>query len=177
MTMNTYVKSNSSGSCGNCGQGSNCNCDGSCGSCGDGAYVRPRFFSGQLLTEDDLQSLADYVSAKGRLHNRHFFGDGVVCGLEVTCNPCGGGKVIVDPGHALDCCGNDLVLSCATELDINAMIRELRTKQLGGYDCGDPCKDVKEDCNHKLPDTLPQAVHCLAITRFTYVIARKKLIP
>jgi hypothetical protein len=111
------------------------------GVCEAKGLARPRFFAGQLLTEDDLQSLADYVVQKSRLHNRHFVGDGVVCGLQVHCHPCGGGKLIVQAGHALDCCGNDLVLECAVELDINAMVRDLRRNQLGGYDCGDPCAD------------------------------------
>jgi hypothetical protein len=102
--------------------------------------MRPRFFAGQLLTEDDLQLLGDYVVAKHRLHNRFLFGEGVVCGLEVTCHPCGGGQVIVQPGYALDCCGNDLMLVCPQTLDINAMVRELRRRLLG-VDCGDPCAD------------------------------------
>ena len=74
------------------------------------AFVRPRFFAGQLLTEDDLGTLTAYTTAKDRLHNRYLFGAGVVCGLWVSCDPCGGGTVTVQPGYALDCCGNDLVL-------------------------------------------------------------------
>src|SRR5262249_617575 len=68
------------------------------------------------------------------------------CGLEVTCHPCGDGSVIVNPGYALDCCGNDLLVACATTLDINAMVRDLRRRLLG-IDCGDPCaddQDIKE---------------------------------
>jgi hypothetical protein len=105
---------------------------------------RPQFFSGQLLTEDDLQLLSDYVAAKSRLHNRFLHGYGVVCGLLVMCHPCGGGKVIVQPGTALDCCGNHIVVPCPVELDINAMVQALRIELRGGYDCGDPCK---EPCN------------------------------
>ena len=101
------------------------------------AFVRPRFFAGQLLTEDDLEALSGYVTAKSRLHNRHLFGAGVVCGLQVTCDPCGGGTVRVAPGYALDCCGNDIVVDCATTLDVNALIRDLRMRSLGA-DCGDP---------------------------------------
>lgn len=132
-----------------------CSCGGSgCASCTTQGYVRPRFFAGQLLTEEDLQALSDYVVNKNRLHNRHFLGDGVVCGLQVGCGPCGGSKVIVQPGHALDCCGNDLVLECAVELDAIAMVRDLRLKQRGGADCGDPCADrlpngEKRDPNQK----------------------------
>jgi hypothetical protein len=115
---------------GDCGCGGACKAD---------SYVRPRFFAGQLLTEEDLELLGEYVTAKNRLHNRNFFGDGVVCGLEVSCHPCGGGRVIVRPGHALDCCGNDIVVPCEADLDVNAMIHRLRVDTLGGYDCGDPC--------------------------------------
>jgi hypothetical protein len=119
-----------------------CSCGGTgCASCLGQGIVRPRFFAGQLLTEDDLQLLTDYVAQKNRLHNRYLFGEGVVCGLEVTCHPCGDGQVIVHPGYALDCCGNDLTLSCAQTLDINAMIRDLRRDKLGGFDCVDPCPD------------------------------------
>jgi hypothetical protein len=93
------------------------------------------------LTEDDLQSLVDYVVGKNRLHNRHLFGDGVVCGLTVTCPPCETGHVVVNPGYALDCCGNDIVVTCPKDLDINQMVRQLLLQQRNG-DCGDPCADV-----------------------------------
>jgi hypothetical protein len=115
-----------------------CGCS-ECATCQGQGYTRPLFFAGQLLTEDDLQQLTDYVVAKNRLHTRYLAGSGVVCGLEVVCEPCGGGKVIVNPGYALDCCGNDIVLSCPQTLDINKMVRDLKLKLRGGYDCGDPC--------------------------------------
>ncbi|WP_410636484.1 hypothetical protein [Amycolatopsis sp. cmx-4-83] len=104
------------------------------------AFVRPRFFSGQLLTEDDLTLLTDYVAGKDRLHNRMLSGPGVVCGLEVTCGSCTGGTVLVHPGHALDCCGNDIVLSCKEKVDVQALVRELRVSS-PGVGCGDPCDD------------------------------------
>jgi hypothetical protein len=107
------------------------------------ALVRPRFFAGQLLTEDDLQQVIDYVVEKQRLHNRYLFGDGVACGLEVSCDPCDPGKVVVAPGYALDCCGNDIVLACPATVDVLAMIRDLRTRLRGGHDCGDPCEEVE----------------------------------
>jgi hypothetical protein len=92
-----------------------------------------------LLTEDDLQSLGDYVVAKNRLHNRSLMGSGVVCGLQVTCPPCGCGTVVVNPGYAIDCCGNDIAVACPQTLDINQMVRNLLLKLRGGADCGDPC--------------------------------------
>jgi hypothetical protein len=121
---------------------SGCACGGSgtpcTGSCRKQGTARPRFFAGQLLTEDDLEALTAYVTAKSRLHTRYLAGAGVVCGLEVTCPPCGGGTIRVQPGYALDCCGRDIMLPCPVDLDINAMVRDLRLSQIGA-DCGDPC--------------------------------------
>src|SRR5688572_25088288 len=151
--MNAKTKTSKSGGCGcggsgksgGCGCGSGveavlCGCrDVGCATCRNQGFVRPRFFAGQLLTEEDLQKMIDYVVAKNRLHNQRLLGDGVVCGLEVSCHPCGGGTVVVKPGYALDCCGNDLLLSCPQPLDINAMVRDLKRSLRGGHDCGEPC--------------------------------------
>lgn len=118
--------------------------DCACGCGGDvtrsSAFVRPRFFAGQLLTEDDLGLLVDYTTAKGRLHNRSLYGPGVICGLGVTCAPCGGGTVTVHPGHALDCAGNDIVVPCTEQVDVGALVREQRVNALG-VDCGENCDD------------------------------------
>jgi hypothetical protein len=114
-----------------------CGCGGMATHVGS-AFVRPRFFAGQLLTEDDLQALTGYITGKDRLRNRLLFGSGVVCGLEVACDPCGDGKVTVRPGYALDCCGNDIVVGCPEQVDVNALVHDLRVRSLG-VDCGDPC--------------------------------------
>ena len=157
MIANSSIKGSGCG----CGGGTalsvtQCSCGGTgCAHCQGQGIVRPRFFAGQLLTEDDLQLLTNYVGQKNRLHNRHLFGAGVVCGLDVTCHPCADGRVIVNPGYALDCCGNDLTLACPQTLDINGMIRDLRRDQLGGYDCGDPCSRPKhENDEHEDADKL-----------------------
>ncbi|MGB3441553.1 MAG: hypothetical protein WBA97_22625 [Actinophytocola sp.] len=113
-----------------------CGCGGT--SAWPATFVRPRFFAGQLLTEDDLSLLVEYTTGKTRLHNRTVYGPGVVCGLEVSCDPCGGGAVTVHPGHALDCRGNDIVLSCKEKVDVSALVREQRVSSLG-VDCGEPC--------------------------------------
>lgn len=139
--------------------------DATCG-CQEGLTVRPNFFAGQLLTDDDLQALTDYILTKRRLHNRFIVGSGVACGLAVTCHPCGGGKVIVKPGYALDCCGNDIFVPCPVELDINAMVRDLKFKRLG-RDCGDPCTDATQTSpkSDKKEDCLPPADrYCLYLT-------------
>lgn len=119
-----------------------CSCQEPCGcevrTKGD-AFLRPRYFGGMLLTEDDLQAMVDYVVGKRRLTNRYLFGSGVVCGLDVTCHPCDQRSVRVDPGYALDCCGNDIVVSCPEDVDIIDLVRELR--RCMGTDCGEPCDD------------------------------------
>ena len=154
--MKTHVSTRSGCGCGSAGAistsgegcGGGCGCGGQVACREPAAYVRPRFFPGQLLTEDDLGQLADYTTAKNRLHNRFLFGDGVVCGLEVTCDPCGGGRVEVKSGYALDCCGNDIVVPCPVELDINQMVRDL-LRSARGKDCGDPCPPPSEEIQAK----------------------------
>lgn len=159
------------GGCG-CGGSSGGKCAGCCGSqsfpgkpieatscdtCEEQAFVRPRFFAGQLLTEDDLEALNAYVIGKNRLHNSRLWGDGVVCGLEVVCGPCGGDTVVVRPGYALDCCGNDLVLTCDRELDIGDMIASLREQLHPGHNCGHPCvEDTKHEPCIEPSETSPK---------------------
>lgn len=158
--MNAPVSS-SAGGCGSGLPAGACHC-GACDPCAVQAYVRPRFFAGQLLTDEDLEALSDYVIRKNRLHNRHLTGAGVVCGLYVSCHPCGGAKVTVQPGYAVDCCGNDIVLECKVELDINALVRDLRRDRLGGYDCGDPCASASANPEPAAPAGKGQAASNLA---------------
>jgi hypothetical protein len=94
---------------------------------------RPRFFSGQVLSEADLNNLENYVLAKNRLHNRFLHGSGVVCGLEVVCNECDG-YITVKPGYAIDSCGNDIIVCKDTPLDVLRAIQECCTKRRR-----DPC--------------------------------------
>lgn len=70
---------------------------------------RTRYFSGQLLTEADLNNEQSYLLAKNRLHNRFLHGWGVVCGLQVVCSDCDG-WVTVKTGYAIDPCGNDIIV-------------------------------------------------------------------
>jgi hypothetical protein len=151
--MSSMMTSKSSGDCGcGCGGGSTCTCSAAVcePECAD-SFCRPNFFAGQLLTEDDLQALTNYVTEKNRLHNRHFLGDGVVCGLKVKCQPCDPRKVLLEAGHAVDCCGNDIVVSCEEEIDILNLVNDLRLKKLNGYDCGNPCEgDPAEDSEESI---------------------------
>jgi hypothetical protein len=79
---------------------------------------RTRFFSGQLLTEADLNNEQSYWLAKSRLHNRFLNGWGVVCGMQVVCSECAG-WVTVKTGYAIDPCGNDIIV--CTDQNFNVL--------------------------------------------------------
>jgi hypothetical protein len=104
-------------------------CDEAC--CSLDCLVQPRFFCGQLLTDQDLTTLLEWTKDKHRLV-RYRDGWGVVCGLEVRCDPLRHGTVVVAPGYAIDPCGEDIVLCEETALDLSSA-------------CGpdiDPCVDL-----------------------------------
>jgi hypothetical protein len=74
---------------------------------------RPRFFFGKLITADDLALEQEYFVEKLRRHNRSLHGFGVVSGLKVTT---AAGRIAVDPGMALDCQGNEIVIGTVQSL-------------------------------------------------------------
>ncbi|MGR9099215.1 MAG: hypothetical protein ACU826_01485 [Gammaproteobacteria bacterium] len=105
-----------------------------CPECGGlKCLCRPRFFAGQLLTEQDLNRLDRYIQEKNRLHNRYLHGWGVVCGLEVSCLPCDAGSVGVSPGYALSPCGDDIIVCKEDRVDICKLIKACR--QAERLDC------------------------------------------
>ena len=121
--------------CGGSAGPADCGCKKAQPDCPETGFSRPRFFAGQLLTEDDLEQITGYQNAKRRLTNRHLFGTGVVCGLEVKAlaQPKTAGDLIVSPGYALDCCGNDIVLPCPYSFNLHEMIRNQKLT------CPTPC--------------------------------------
>src|SRR5262247_2025944 len=82
-------------------------CDEPC--CRLDCLERPRFFCGQLLTDQDLMALLGWTQDKLRL-GRFRHGWGVVCGLEVHCYAQKPGWVLVKPGYAISCCGDDIIV-------------------------------------------------------------------
>jgi len=110
-----------------------------CPDCGGlECLCRPRFFAGQLLTEQDLNRLEQYIIAKNRLHNRYLVGHGVVCGLEVRCSPCAN-TVSVSSGYAIDPCGSDIIVCSPDIVDICKLIKACTPNDQ--VDCG-PYKDT-----------------------------------
>jgi len=121
-----------------------------CPACGElQCLCRPRFFAGQLLTEEDLNRLDRYIVEKNKLHNRYLHGWGVVCGLEVLCHPCKG-QVTVKSGYAISPCGEDIVVCADDVIDVCALIKKCRDKERREYECLPPtshpngCEDAKE---------------------------------
>src|SRR5882762_1026981 len=74
---------------------------------------RPRFFTGKLLTMEDLALEQQYFREKLKRHNRSLHGFGIVSGLKVTTDS---GKIVVDAGMALDCQGNEVVIGTTKTL-------------------------------------------------------------
>jgi len=69
---------------------------------------RNRFFSGRLLTAEDLELEQEYFREKLKRHNRYLHGFGIVFGLEVSK---GRSAVVVSPGLAIDCQGNEIAVT------------------------------------------------------------------
>jgi hypothetical protein len=84
---------------------------------------RTRYFAGQLLSDADLTNDQSYWLAKSRLHNRYLNGWGVVCGMQVTCGECAG-WVTVQPGYAIDPCGNDIIVCAAQNFNVAQAIQQ-----------------------------------------------------
>jgi len=78
------------------------------------ALVRSRYFSGQLLSVDDFAREQAYTLGRLRRRNRFLSGWGVVAGLGVSVEP--GDTVVVQPGMAIDCAGNEVIVEAAARL-------------------------------------------------------------
>lgn len=123
-----------------------CGCDCNCTTCDSlQCLCRPRFFAGQLITDADFRRLDQYLVGKGRLHNRFLHGSGVVCGLEVVCNPCDD-TVTVRPGYALGPCGEDIVVCSDASVPVGTLIRDQR-RAVAKTNCDDPYGMTPNNCD------------------------------
>jgi hypothetical protein len=79
-----------------------------------GSFTRVRYFTGKLLTAEDLQAEQDYHRAKCRYHNLWHHGTGIVSGLHLTLDSpstsSGQATVHVNPGVAIDGTGEELAV-------------------------------------------------------------------
>jgi hypothetical protein len=106
---------------------------------------RPRFFSGQLLTESELNAEQEYVIKKNRLHNLYLHGWGVVCGLELTCHPSCKGWIRITEGYAIAPCGDDIVLCKDVDFPLVDRIEQCLQQQRKQQDCA-PYAAESVDC-------------------------------
>ena len=68
---------------------------------------RVNYSNGLMLSAADFRDEQDYYLRKMKRHNRFLHGSGVVYGLELSVDD---NSVIVQPGLALDCAGNEIDL-------------------------------------------------------------------
>lgn len=125
-----------------------------CDVCGElHSMCRPRFFAGQLLTEEDLNCLEKYVIEKNKLHNRYVHGYGVVCGLQVVCNECEG-WVTVKPGYAIDACGNDIIVPKEQDFNVIEAIKDCLDERRKRYrtDCS-PLRSITRSTCEEAEET------------------------
>ena len=97
--------------------------------CASGKFKRLNYFHGMLLTEEDLRVEQYYFREKMKLHNR-LHGYGIVwgLGLKENCIRIEGEavkKIFIEPGFALDCAGNEIVVCHPYLVPIDEKIEEL----------------------------------------------------
>lgn len=105
-------------------------CEGTC--CRLDCIVQPRFFCGQLLTDADLSALLKWARDRFGL-SRYRHGWGIVCGLDVRGKYAAPATIVVTPGYAVDCCGNDIIICEEASLDLKRVCRDQE----------DPCADLR----------------------------------
>ena len=81
---------------------------------------RLHYFSGRLLSADDLQREQEYVLARLRRLNRLTHGWGVIRGLAVSRR--GTNTVVVQPGLAIGCAGNEIVVGEERKISLTAFV-------------------------------------------------------
>jgi hypothetical protein len=111
--------------------------------------ARPRFFCGQLLTDQDLESLVGWTRDRLAL-SRFRHGWGVACGLEVRRDPDPRqpARVLVSPGYAVSCCGDDVVVCAEAGLDLRDACRDDK----------DPCADLRRSLSSEADPPPERAV-------------------
>jgi hypothetical protein len=105
-----------------------------------------QFFSGEQLSVEEFKLEQQYLREKLRRHNRSLHGFGIVSGLRVSVNA---GQILVEPGLALDCEGNELLIETvqaivpATTLNWHTAYLNIRyLEQCAGASSGDGAPDA-----------------------------------
>ena len=98
-----------------------------CASCPPAQLGRNTYFTGKLLLDRDFQIEQDFFRGKHLRHNRYQHGSGIGCGLEVEPHPtvgCRDTYVVVRPGQALDCCGQEIVLARPEVVPLAELVKQ-----------------------------------------------------
>jgi hypothetical protein len=97
---------------------------------------RVRYFSGQLITADDMRAEQEYFRQKLRQHNRYLHGWGVVCGCEVTPsqNKDHPWQARVSPGYLITPQGDEIRIPEAVDFDFAGDWRQAQ----GPCSCSSP---------------------------------------
>ena len=104
-------------------------------------FKRARYFHGMLMTDRDFREEQIYHNEKRKLLNRMLHGWGVVCGLEVKPTDPASQCVVVDPGLAIDCHGNEILVCEPQTVDLSAKLcRSTRSKRQD-----DPCAEYRDE--------------------------------
>lgn len=97
----------------------------SCVPCGLHQPVRNNYFDGKPLFGRDFTDEQDYVIGHRRMHNSYLHGSGTVRGLKLIEHPaeaCRREYVVCEPGLALDCCGQEIVVPERALVRVREMI-------------------------------------------------------
>lgn len=104
-------------------------------------FKRGKYFHGMLMTDRDFTEEQRYHVEKMKLHNRMLHGWGVVRGLGMKPNS-DKNSIIIDPGLALDCSGNEIFVCRNYELDLS-QIKKLYSSE-----------EIDAKCPHEV-ETIP----------------------
>ncbi len=97
----------------------------SCVPCGLHQPLRNHYFDGKFLTARDFSDEQDYHRGHRHMHNALLHGTGTVCGLRLIQHPapdCRRAFVVVEPGLALDCCGQEIVVPARALVRVRELI-------------------------------------------------------
>lgn len=135
-------------------------------------FQRPHYFEGKLLSAKDFTKEQEYFLGKLRRHNRYLNGWGIVSGFEVRIRK---EKIIVSPGVAVDCQGNEIVLESRVVLElppaqrqfyVTAVYTETLVNPIPTLTPGSPSPEeqlqysmVQEGCQIEITSEEPAAKH------------------
>ena len=96
-----------------------------CVPCGLHRPVRNAYFDGRLLDSRAFTAEQDYIRGHRHMHNAMLHGTGTVCGLRLIQHPTPGCRreyLVIEPGLAIDCCGQEIVVHERAAIPVREMI-------------------------------------------------------